>query len=83
MEFSFSFCGLYFLYHIRDKNEASTRTLLNTTVQTLIKATLFNNNYVSKNRVSLEVEKIFCPLGVALLEGHILIGGILVTSSTA
>ena len=50
-------------------------------VKTLIKATLFNN-YVSKSRVSLEVEKIFCPLGVALLEGRILIGSISVTFST-
>ena len=50
------------------------------TVKTLIKVTLFNN-YVSKCRVSLEVEKVFCPLGVALLEGRILIGGISVTSS--
>ena len=37
----------------------------------------------NKSPVSLEVEKIFCPLGVALLEGRILIGGISITSSTA
>ena len=48
------------------------------TVKTLIKATLFNN-YISKSRILLEVEKIFCPLGVTLLEGRILIGGISVT----
>ena len=47
------------------------------TVKTLIKATLFNN-YISKSRVSLEVEKIFCPLGVALLQGRILIRSLLV-----
>ena len=51
------------------------------TVKIVIKVTLFNN-YISKSHVQLEVEKVFCPVGVAILKSCILIGGISVTSST-